>query len=107
MQTVRHITQLLLPLDALIDRLVGKPFPDHCITETDRTLFSLPPKMGGLGILIPSNIADVEYENYMKITESLTMHVINQVEILQVHKDDIKLKRSQVKAAKQKEIKMR
>ena len=38
----------------------------------------------------------------MKITESLTMHVINQVELLQVDKDDTKLKISQAIAARQK-----
>ena len=102
LRTVPNITQHLLPLDAEIDKFIGKLFPNHSINESDRILLSLPPKMGGLGILIPSNIADLEYAKFRKVTESLTMHVIDQVQTLQICKEDIKRKRSKVKAAKQK-----
>ena len=39
---------------------------------------ALPPKMGGLGIIKPMEIAEIEFQNSCKITQSLQDHIITQ-----------------------------
>ena len=63
MRTVPDISNLLNPLDLEIDRFIMVLMQGYCFNETERLLFSLPPKHGGLGIIIPSAISDREYQN--------------------------------------------
>ena len=41
-------------------------------SDDDRTLLSLPVRLGGMGIIIPTQIADEEFENSCKMTLNLT-----------------------------------
>lgn len=44
----------------------------------ERELFALPVKLGGIGIIIPSRISDIQYTNSRVVTEDLTLHVKSQ-----------------------------
>ena len=70
--------------DVFIPTIVGKMFvPDYI-----RNIFSLPAKMGGLGILDCIMTANLEYQNSIEATEQLTEAVFNQN--LQYNQDDEK-----------------
>ena len=59
------ISHLLLPLDKEIDEFTGTLLQNRNISKTDRDLISLPAKMGGLGIIIPSKVSSTQYQNYI------------------------------------------
>ena len=72
MRTITNISQHLKPLDKAIDEHLMKTlFRNHNINEFERSLFSLPVKMGGLGKIIPSEISDMQYKNSTYIYSSL------------------------------------
>lgn len=79
MRTVPGIGHLLEPLEQTIKRellpaLAGGRNP----TDVERSIFELPPRKGGLGIPNPCKLADIEYENSIKLTAGLTQQIINQ-----------------------------
>ena len=60
----------------------------------------LPPKLGGLGILIFADMAEGEFKNSKKLTGHLTKNIVDQEKFLsQDH--DIKKIKSEIKSAKQ------
>lgn len=68
MRTIQGISEQLKPLEECISSkfipsLVGKE-----INQTERKLLSLPPRMGGLGIIDPSEICQAEYDNSKGLT---------------------------------------
>jgi len=58
----------------LIPAITGRPPPN----DLEYYLFALPARHGGLGIRIPSKIADRELQSSQKITLSLKDHIIDQ-----------------------------
>ena len=48
------------------------------VTEDERKLLSLPPRLGGMGIIIPSRISDREFEFSKIATELLSDAIILQ-----------------------------
>ena len=79
MRTIPNVAKLLKRLDDVITKefLPAITGGIKC-SSNERKLLSLPPKLGGLGIPIFSEIADFEYSNSRLITETLTMKVIYQ-----------------------------
>ena len=53
---------------------------NYIINETEKSWFSLPPRLGGLGINIPSEIASIYYKNSRNMTEVLVSRIIHQHE---------------------------
>ena len=51
-------------------------FQGYAFSATECVLFSLPAKYGGMGLIIPSEICQEEYENSQKITKESTNKVI-------------------------------
>ncbi len=71
-RTTPNMSHLLTPLEDvlrtnLIPSLTGNPPPN----DTERTLFALPAREGGLGIRIPSKQATHEYNASRNVTSSL------------------------------------
>ena len=83
LRTIPNITEHLLKLDEAIDKhLVKQLFKNHEVTQLERTWISLPPRLGGLGISIISEIAPFCYQNSRLMTEGLVNDIKNQ------HKSD-------------------
>lgn len=73
------IGELLLPLDNalrsdLLPMLTGRPPPN----DVECSLFALPARLGGLGIMIPSKNADREHQSSLLVTEPLCDHILSQ-----------------------------
>ena len=48
------------------------------VKDLVRRLIAPPPKLGGMGITIPVEIANDEYENFIRLTQILPKMIINQ-----------------------------
>ena len=71
-RTVPNISELFEPLesairDKFIPALVGRT-----ISDTQRKIFALPIRLGGMGIRNPTETSDNEFEASTRITENLT-----------------------------------
>ena len=74
-----NISQLLQPLDDalrtnLIPAVTGQPAPNNL----ERDLFALRAQHGGLGIRVPSKVAESELLASQKVTSTLIDHIISQ-----------------------------
>ena len=80
MRTIPNIARELTRLDDAINENLIKYLvhQNHSITDLERTWFSLPPRMGGLGIRIPSEMADIYYQNSRRMTGILVNRIIHQ-----------------------------
>ena len=86
MRTLPDIKQLLLRLDAAIDDFICTMLNKYHFSELERTWFSLPVKFGGLGIIVPSQLCDVYYDNSKAVTKGLVDRIVNQHK--QTHTED-------------------
>ena len=71
MRTIPKISVKLKVLDKAIDNFINCLLNNHSSSSPERILFSLPVKLGGLGIIIPSELSDIQYKNPVHITKSL------------------------------------
>ena len=71
MRTVSGISELLAPLDEAVDNFIRSIFQGREFSSVERKLFSLPVKLGGLGVDIPSEICQIQYENSRLVTSQL------------------------------------
>ena len=99
MRTIPNISELLKPLDVAINNFVKSLFNNYNFNETERLLLSLPPKFGGMGIIIPSTISNEEYLNSRLITADTINNIMNGTKIYKQNKQIIKVK-SQIKSNK-------
>ena len=99
MRTVPDISQQLRVLDEAIDTFISCMLTTP-YSSSDRKLFALPVKLGGLGILIPSEVSDRYYTDSLYVSRSITDNVYNQVESMQVDFDDIKARKHFVESEK-------
>ena len=90
MRTVPCIADIFLRLDAEIDNFVATLFAGHEITAEERKIISLPVRLDGLGITIPSMISDQRYDDSLQITKHIKDNVVNQTEHLNLDSDKIK-----------------
>ena len=75
MRSVPGISHLLKPLDDAIDTFTKVLLQGYTFNSTERVLFSLPAKYGGMALIIPSKICQ-EYENSRAITRETTNKVM-------------------------------
>ena len=68
MRTMNSISHLLKPLDDQITNTFIPTLINYPFSELERSLFSLPIRMGGLNLFIPSEISDLEYSYSKKAT---------------------------------------
>ena len=64
--------------DAIDEHLIKYLVNNYAFTDIERKWFSLPARLGGLGINIPSEISDIYYRNSRRMTEGLVGKIINQ-----------------------------
>ena len=78
-RTVPGISDLMKPLeDRIRQNLIPALTNQKQHSDVERNLLALPPRMGGLGIINPTKISDSEYDNSVKLTKELKLHIINQ-----------------------------
>ena len=78
MRTVLGITEHLQPLEGSIrDDLIPSLFKRK-ISDSIRDLVALPARLGGMGIINPTKVADYEYSNSRKLTQPLTEMIMEQ-----------------------------
>ena len=66
----------------LLPAIIGRE-----ITDDQRLTFSLPARLGGLGIQIPTEESDFEYQNSTLMTSQLTEAIFQQRCLLQIDKE--------------------
>ena len=76
MRSVPGISHLLKPLDDPIDTFTKVLLQGYTFNSTERVLFSLLAKYGGMALIIPSKICQEEYENSRAITRETTNKVM-------------------------------
>ena len=76
MRTIPGISHMLKPLDDAIDIFIKVLLQGYAFNPTERVLFSLPAKYGGMELIIPSEICQEEYENSREITKESTNKII-------------------------------
>ena len=81
MRTVPNISDMFLPLENAIRRdLVPALCNGRCVNDIERKTLELPPRLGGLGIPNPVNMAQEEFSNSLKLTANLTALIVSQTE---------------------------
>ena len=78
MRTIPGVEKFLLPLDEKIDNTFLPSVLNETITEKEREVYSLPVRLGGLGIPIISEKAKNELAALLEITAPLTDIIISQ-----------------------------
>ena len=90
MRTIPGIDEFLQPLENVIrHKLIPALTEGRSCSDDDRILLSLPVRLGGLGIIDPSKIADEEFQNSRKMTENLTAAVKSQQRDIPDDLDDL------------------
>ena len=92
---------MLQPLEdkirsCLIPAIIGR----EVISDDMRYLFSLPPRLGGLGFLIPTEEADHEYSYSILATKQLTVAIFNQEKKLHINEEEQEEAIHRIKASK-------
>ena len=78
-RTIPNLKDLLKPLDDFLDqKFIPALTEGHNLSGEERTLISLPVRLGGLGIPIYAEICQREFENSQKITRTLRQNIVNQ-----------------------------
>ena len=88
LRTIKDISHMLQPVENVIRyQLIPNLCNGRQCTDEERKLFSLPVKMGGLGLVILTEIADDEFTSSTKVCKHLATKVKNQDEVLQPNSD--------------------
>lgn len=75
MRTLPGIENLLQPLErAISDILIPSLIERNC-SEEERSLVALPVRMGGLGLINPSDTADAEYLASVRVSAPLVSKI--------------------------------
>ena len=79
LRTIPDISSNLKRLDEAIDDLFLKPIlNNYRFNYAERQWYSLPARKGGLGIIIPSEVSNIFYENSKTMTAELVHRIVNQ-----------------------------
>ena len=105
MRTIPNLSDHLQPLeDAISNDFVPSLFGSK-VKDLVRRLIALPPKLGGMGITNPIEIANDEYENSIRLTQNLTKMIINQDRFGSI--DENKMNEIKKSIAKERELKQK
>ena len=105
MRTIPNLSDHLQPLeDAISNDFVPSLFGNK-VKDLVRRLIALPPKLGGMGITNPIEIANDEYENSIRLTQNLTKMIINQDRFGSI--DENKMNEIKKSIAKERELKQK
>ena len=79
MRTIPTIADLLIPLEhAIKQNLIPALLDGRACPDDERALLALPVRLGGMGIINPTEISDQEHENSKLATDVLTRAIIDQ-----------------------------
>ena len=79
LRTIPSISEKLKELDDAIDEhLIKYLVNNYAFSDIERKWFSLPARLGGLGINIPSEMSDIYYQNSRIMTKGLVEKIVNQ-----------------------------
>eukprot|EP00111_Clytia_hemisphaerica_P010100 TCONS_00029546-protein len=79
LRVLNDIEDYLIPLDNAIDQLFIPAITEgHRCSPIERRLLALPVRYGGLGIPILAETAKQEFENSLKVTNTLTENIVTQ-----------------------------
>ena len=87
MRTIPKITQQLQPLeDSIRNDFIPSLFKRK-VSDSIRDLVALPARLGGMGIINPTKVAECEYSNSRKLTQPLTKMIIEQNDTGEIDED--------------------
>ena len=75
-RTIPAISSLLEPLEDIISLQLLPALTGRSISDVERALFSLPVRLGGLGICDPKSHSDAEFDSSVKITSALVALIV-------------------------------
>ena len=101
MRTIPGISHLLKPLDYAFDIFIKVLLQGYAFNPTE--LFSLPVKYDGMGLIIPLEICQEEYENLWEITNNEIQFQDNRVSAAKM-KNNIKSQKKKPNDAKLQEV---
>ena len=101
-RTIPEISELMEPLEEAIQKVFIPAITNRECTELERDLLSLPPKLGGLGIINPMRKPEPEYKNSTKMTKQLSEFIINQDKHGEVDEMEINNIRKQISSERDK-----
>ena len=105
MRTIPNLRDHLQPLEDIISNDFVPSLFGCKVKDLVRRLIALPPKLGGMGITNPTDIADNEYENSIRLTQNLTKMIINQDRFGSIDENEVnEIKKS---IAKEREMKQK
>ena len=79
LRTIPGISSMLQPLeDAIRNVLIPVLTDGRVVTDDERVLLSLPARLGGMGLISPTQMADQEYQFSKEVTSVLTEAIIAQ-----------------------------
>ena len=102
MRTIPNLSDHLQPLEDIISNDFMPSLFGSKVKDLVRRLIALPPKLGGMGITNPIEIANDEYENSIRLTQNLTKMIINQYRFGSV--DENKMNEIKKSIAKEREM---
>ena len=100
MRTIPDISGHFKCLDEVITKKLIKNIFNRESSEVERKLFALPVRLGGLGILIPSEMCKIQYKNSIEVTKQLVTQVVNQLEFLELNEKKVKSVKNDIKTEK-------
>ena len=104
MRTMGCLSDLFSVLDDKIDNCFLPALFGRDIENTERKLFSLPCRSGGLGIPIMKELAKTEYETSQKMTSALTNLILRQSLVFEIDEEEQKKIEKEIKKEKEKRI---
>jgi hypothetical protein len=81
-RTIAEISHMFQPLEEVICEELIPAIVGRKISNLERKVFALPVRFGGMGILNPTETADIEYDTSLKITTNLRQLIYNQEKTL-------------------------
>ena len=100
LRTIPHFDQHLKKLEEVIKhRLLPAILGGHIVTDQERKLLALPPRLGGMGIKIPYEYAEFEYQCSRKVTKALVQQIVDEN---QPDENDVKQTKYKIKAERSK-----
>ena len=90
-RTIPSISHLFGPLEECIRQKFIPAIIGRNVSDNERELLSLPVRLGGLGIVNPTETADREYQASRKITEDLANIILRQEQDLSLYDTELTL----------------
>ena len=95
-RTMPEIKHLFHPLESCIRNTFIPSLIGRAVSDTERKIFELPTKLGGLNIQNPVNTAEKEYEWSRKLTQPLTTKIVQQLLLFEESAEELEANHHQL-----------